>query len=46
MPGHEPGDFYVILQIINPPINSETAKHLYQEMAAKLAFNPRADLEV
>lgn len=41
LPGKIPGDFYIILQIVNPPVNNEAAKTLYKEMAEKLAFNPR-----
>jgi curved DNA-binding protein len=44
IPSDPPGDFYAILQVELPPANSEAAKEIYQEMANRLAFNPRAKL--
>ncbi|MCG6859715.1 MAG: DnaJ domain-containing protein [Chromatiaceae bacterium] len=44
LPGKEPGDFYVVLQLALPPAHSEEAKALYREMKSKLEFNPRAQL--
>jgi len=46
IPGKTPGDFYVHLQVVLPPAEGEDAKNLYEEMAKKLAFNPRASLGV
>lgn len=37
------GDQYVLLQIMTPKADSETAKKLYEEMAKEMSFNPRAD---
>lgn len=46
IPGHPPGDLYVILQIVLPPAESEQARILFREMEQKLAFNPRTRLGV
>lgn len=46
LPGKEPGDFYVVLQVKLPPADSEAARHLYKEMEDRLGFNPRAKLGV
>jgi curved DNA-binding protein len=46
IPGNPPGDIYVTLSVVVPTANNEQAKKLYQEMASKLAFNPRAGLGV
>jgi curved DNA-binding protein len=45
LPAPEPGDLYVSLRIILPPAKTESAKKAYQEMATKLAFDPRASFE-
>ncbi len=44
--GRPEGDLYAVLQIVVPPANNEKARVLYNEMAQKLAFNPRAALGV
>ncbi|HXH02855.1 MAG TPA: DnaJ C-terminal domain-containing protein [Candidatus Competibacteraceae bacterium] len=44
LPGQPPGDQYVVLQIINPPMDSPTAQELFRRMARELDFNPRAHL--
>ncbi|WP_372739778.1 DnaJ C-terminal domain-containing protein [Neptunomonas sp.] len=41
LPGRSAGDQYVILKIVNPPVDSEKTKVLYQQMASSLSFNPR-----
>lgn len=41
IPAKEPGDLYLILDVVLPPATSERAKELYQQMARDLAFNPR-----
>lgn len=46
LPGKQPGDLYVVLQVALPPADNDEAKRLYQEMADKLAFNPRTTLGV
>jgi curved DNA-binding protein len=45
LPGKEPGDQFVVLQIMIPPADSSKAKQLYQQMAEELSFNPREKLE-
>jgi curved DNA-binding protein len=46
IPGKPPGDIYVTLSVVTPPANSDETKAIYQDMASKLAFNPRADMGV
>jgi curved DNA-binding protein len=43
LPGSPPGDQYVQLKVVLPPADSAEAKRLYEEMRAKLSFDPRAD---
>ncbi len=45
LPSKEPGDQFVVLQIMTPPADSDKATQLYQQMAEELAFNPRETLE-
>lgn len=44
IPSEPPGDFYAVLQIALPPADTEAAKEAYEEMAKRLAFDPRAKL--
>ena len=44
IPGTPPGDLYVQLEIVVPPADNAAAKELYEEMAQKMKFNPRASL--
>lgn len=44
LPGQTPGDLYAVLDIQQPPADSDVAKALYQRMAEELPFDPRADL--
>lgn len=44
LPGKEPGDLYVVLEVRLPPADSAAAKALYTKMAAELPFNPRDNL--
>lgn len=46
IPGNPAGDIYVTLSVVTPPANTEPAKQVYQDMAIKLAFNPRAEMGV
>jgi curved DNA-binding protein len=41
IPAAQPGDLYLILDVVLPPANNERARELYQQMARELAFNPR-----
>jgi curved DNA-binding protein len=47
LPGKTPGDTFVQLEIVNPPIGSDDARTVYQELSKHFAgFNPRAKLGV
>ncbi len=46
LPAKTPGDFYVVLQVVLPPANTEQAKAVYQNMQQTLDFNPRHSLGV
>lgn len=46
IPGDPPGDLYLVLEVILPPADSETAREVYRTMAERLAFNPRRGLGV
>jgi curved DNA-binding protein len=41
IPAAQPGDLYLILDVVLPPANNDRARALYQQMARDLAFNPR-----
>lgn len=45
LPGKTAGDQFVVLQIMTPPANTAEAKKFYQQMAEKLPFNPRENIE-
>ena len=42
LPGQPAGDQYVQLKVVLPPADTPQAQALYEEMRAKLNFNPRA----
>jgi curved DNA-binding protein len=44
LPGKPAGDQYVQLKVVLPPATTAAARAVYDEMRAKLDFNPRADL--
>ena len=44
LPGKTPGDLYVVLQIVLPPVDGDKTKALYEKMANEVDFNPRAKL--
>ncbi len=46
LPGKQSGDFYVVVKVVLPPANTAEEKKAYEDMAAALPFNPRAELEV
>ena len=46
LPTQEPGDFFVVLQIVLPPADTESAKAVYRNMQEQLDFNPRQSLGV
>jgi curved DNA-binding protein len=41
IPSSQPGDLYLILDVVLPPATSDRARELYEQMARELAFNPR-----
>lgn len=41
IPGPEPGDLYVELEVVLPPADTDKARELYETMAHELAFDPR-----
>jgi curved DNA-binding protein len=45
LPAAEPGDLYVTLKIVLPPADTPEAKKAYEDMATKLAFDPRANFK-
>ncbi len=44
IPSKQPGDFYVVLDVVLPPADSEAAKALYEKMSKEMAFDPRASV--
>ncbi len=44
VPGAQPGDQFVVLQIVTPPADSEAKRALYEDMMRKMPFNPRTHL--
>jgi curved DNA-binding protein len=46
LPGKEPGDMYVVLEVTLPPADSDAAKSLYKQMQDQLGFDPRATMGV
>jgi len=44
LPGKTPGDFYAVIEVQQPPADSDTAKELFKKMSEELSFDPRADL--
>lgn len=43
LPGDPPGDQYVVLRIVLPPADTDTAKAFYTDMAERFPFDPRAE---
>jgi curved DNA-binding protein len=44
LPGKEPGDLYVVLDVRLPAADTDQARALYTTMAETLPFNPRTNL--
>jgi len=41
IPAGQPGDLYLVLEVVLPPARTPKARELYQAMARELAFDPR-----
>ncbi|NNE86841.1 MAG: DnaJ domain-containing protein [Silicimonas sp.] len=41
LPGAKAGDLYATLSIVNPPVTTDKARALYEQMAKELSFDPR-----
>jgi len=46
IPARQPGDLYVVLNIVLPPAKNEKQRRIYEEMKQEFSFNPRAGMEV
>jgi curved DNA-binding protein len=44
LPGKQPGDLYVVVDVQLPPADTEAARALYRQMADQMPFDPRADM--
>lgn len=44
IPGHTPGDFFVVLRVALPPADTDAARAAYRQFADALPFDPRAHL--
>jgi len=44
LPGKTPGDLYVVLDVVFPPVDSEASRRIYREMQNELSFDPRAGM--
>jgi curved DNA-binding protein len=44
LPGKTASDQFILLKVVLPPANTETAKKLYQQMAETMPFNPRSHM--
>jgi curved DNA-binding protein len=46
LPARQPGDLYVVLQVVLPPADTPQRREFYERMQQEFAFHPRAGLEV
>ena len=44
IPAREPGDLYVVLQIVLPPADTDAARDAYRAFERDCSFDPRADM--
>jgi curved DNA-binding protein len=44
IPGKQPGNFYVLLEVRLPPAESDDAKALYKKMSEEMNFDPRESI--
>ncbi len=41
IPAREPGDLYIVLEVMTPPADTERAREIYRTMRDEMHFNPR-----
>ncbi len=46
LPAAQPGDLYVVLQVVLPPADTEARRSAYRDMQRKAVFDPRATQKV
>lgn len=46
LPASPPGDQIVILKLVTPPADTESAREFYRRMEEELPLNPRESLRV
>ena len=46
IPARQPGDLYVVLNIVLPPASNEKQRQFYEQMKQEFSFNARAGMEV
>jgi curved DNA-binding protein len=46
IPDQPAGDLYLVLEVVLPTADTESAQRIYHTMARELAFNPRQALGV
>ncbi len=44
LPGHPPGDQYVVIELATPPAKTDAERDFYERMREEMPFNPRAHL--
>jgi curved DNA-binding protein len=45
IPGDQPGDLYLELELVLPPADTDQARKIYENMAREMAFDPRQAME-
>lgn len=46
IPGSPPGDLYLVLDVVLPPVTDQRTRQVYETMAREMAFNPRQNMGV
>lgn len=44
IPGDPPGDLYLVLEVVLPPVTTDKQRQLYADMAQEMAFDPRQEM--
>jgi curved DNA-binding protein len=44
LPGTTPGDQFVVLQVVMPPVRTEADRKLFEQMRKQMQFDPREQL--